>query len=220
MYPAKLGEILAVSARNYPEKTAIIFGEKCITYTEFNERTNRLSNALKGLGIRPGDHVAALFYNCPEFLETLFAVVKLGGVFVPLNFRLSTSELVTLLNHSDSCALIFGPEFNERVSSLVPKLEKVRTLISAGEGHISNWKGYKNLVCSGSPHEPETRLKINHGCNLLYTAGTTGAPKGVYQTHHNLCWSTMLSATEKRINYNTVYLGSPLFFMQQVWELY
>jgi len=100
-----VGEVLARWARKTPNKEAFVFEDKRYTYHQFNQRVNRLSNGLIGLGVKRGDKVALLFMNCMEIMECHFAVPKTGAVIVPLNFRFVGRELISQINQSDSKAL-------------------------------------------------------------------------------------------------------------------
>jgi acyl-CoA synthetase (AMP-forming)/AMP-acid ligase II len=113
-----LGTLFSRTAKTYGGKTAIIFNDKRISFDELNRRINSLSNALTGLGIRKNDKVATLFFNTPEFLETYFAIVKIGGVVVPLNFRLVAEELSYMLNDSKAKVLFYGKDFQGVINNI------------------------------------------------------------------------------------------------------
>ena len=83
-----LGEALARWARKAPDLEAIVFGNRRLTFREFDERVNRLANGLAGLGVQRGDRVGLIFTNCIEYAECAFALAKLGAIGVPGNFRL------------------------------------------------------------------------------------------------------------------------------------
>ena len=89
-------KLLTKSAQTFPDNLAIAHGSKKSTYEQFNERANRLANALYKLGIRQGDNVAVLQYNYPEMLESLFGCFKAGCGAVPINFRLHPNEFAFL----------------------------------------------------------------------------------------------------------------------------
>ena len=97
-----IGTLLSKAARTYPENLAIARGASEWTYARFNGRVNQLANALFRLGIRQGDNVALLMFNCPEMLESLFACFKAGCAAVPINFRLHPREFAFIVDHSES----------------------------------------------------------------------------------------------------------------------
>ena len=117
-----IGDVLRLNAKYYPDKRAVVDSPKELTWRELNERANRFSNALVGLGCRKGDRIAILAYNSIEYLESIFACAKAGLIYVPLNFRLSLEELVHILNDSTPTTLIFGNEFSNIASGFKPDL--------------------------------------------------------------------------------------------------
>lgn len=183
--PPILGEVLARWARETPDREALIFNDKRYTYSQFNERVNRLANGLMRLGIKKGDKVAVLFMNCMEIVECYFALAKIGGVVVPNNFRLTGRELTYQIDQSDSKALIFGEMFREVVDSIRPQLPKVKFYICASERGVEGTIDYEKLVQEGSPEEPLVPVQEDDPAFIMYTAGTTGRPKGAVLTHKN-----------------------------------
>lgn len=93
-----------------PEKEAVVDGEKRITYRQLNQRTNRLSRALSRQGLQYGDRIGVLAYNRLEFIEVIMASAKLGLMLVPLNWRLTASEMTFILKDSRTKALVFDPQ--------------------------------------------------------------------------------------------------------------
>lgn len=180
-----LGEVLARWARKTPDREALVFKDKRYTYSQFNERVNRLANGLMGLGIEKGDKVAVLFMNCMEIVECYFALAKIGGVVVPNNFRLTGRELSYQIDQSDSKALIFGEMFQEVVNSIRPQLPKVKLYICVSEGGVEGTIDYEKVVQEGSPEEPLVPVEDDDPAFIMYTAGTTGRPKGAVLTHKN-----------------------------------
>ena len=89
-----IGSLLNNSANKYPERPAVISEEGRFTYNEFNQRTNRLANALLSAGLGKGDRIAILFYNSSYFVEVYFAAVKVGLVATPVNFRFAAPEII------------------------------------------------------------------------------------------------------------------------------
>ena len=93
----------------YSAKEGVISGEHRFTYGEFAERCERLASALAAYGIQPGDRVGYLSFNTHKLLEGYYGVVQMGGIVMPLNVRLTPSELIQILNHSGACMLMFEP---------------------------------------------------------------------------------------------------------------
>jgi long-chain acyl-CoA synthetase len=104
-----------------------------MTWRVFEEKANRLANLLIKRGIKKGDKVAILLMNCLEWLPIYFGILKTGAIAVPLNFRYTAEEIRYCLDISDSTALIFGPEFIDRMETIIDQIPKVRILFYAGE---------------------------------------------------------------------------------------
>src|SRR5512139_2258059 len=101
-----LGYLLKRSAWKFPNKTAILFEGKRITYDELNRRVNRLANTFSKLGIKKGDKIASMMFNCPQLIEVYFAAAKIGAISVPINYRLVSKEVNYIIDHSDSLTLV------------------------------------------------------------------------------------------------------------------
>src|SRR6478672_12294308 len=113
-----IGDILWRQARMRPQKTAFICGGRHISYAATAEQALRLANALRGLGIRPGQRVAVLAGNCAEHAETVFAIAACGAVWVPLNFRLSPPELAFIVNDAECEAVIYTADLAASAAGL------------------------------------------------------------------------------------------------------
>jgi len=171
-------EFLSISSAICPERPAIIFENKRYTFSQLAERVNRLANALANLGVKKGDNVAFLNVNCNETIESYFAVAKLGGVYLPLNYRAKESELEYMLNFGEANTLFIGSRYLSLVESIRPKLNSVKNYISI-EQKSSGMLDYEELINSSSAEEISTDIDDNDATILMYTAGTTGNPKGV-----------------------------------------
>ena len=96
--------VVETNAGKFPDKEAIVYGERRIPYRALNDRVNGLAKGLLDLGTQKGDIVAILLYNCPEYIEITFAANKIGAVWLPLNFRLTGPELAYILNNAEATA--------------------------------------------------------------------------------------------------------------------
>ena len=185
-----VGTLLTKSARVFPDKAAIIYGSKKITYTEFNSRVNRLSNALYKLGIRKGDNIALIQYNYPEMLESIFACFKAGYGAVPINWRLHPNEFAFIIGHSEAKAVIVSSEFNETIIDIRTRIPNARHLITTS-GVEGNLIDYEGLILAESDQFKDVEVQPDDLAWLFYTSGTTGLPKGAMLTHRNLIAMTM-----------------------------
>lgn len=202
-----VGSMLLHNVHEHPDKLAVIFEERCYTYKAFNERINRLANALQKRGAIKGDKIASLLYNCSEFAEISFALSKIGALSVPINFRLKDEEIGYIIDHSDASLIFFGPEFKETLSKLRPRLKRVKKAIQVG-GNLE----YEELLSSSSPEEPSALVNDEDEHSIMYTSGTTGVPKGAVHTHKSRIWNSlnMLVDTELR-GADTFAITTPLF---------
>ena len=108
-----VGDMIRRSADKFPEKTALIFKDKRITYRELNERVNALANRLLDMGGEKGDRVAVLLHNCVEYIEAYFACAKSGLVFVPINNLLKQGELKQIIQYIEPRFLLMDSDFED-----------------------------------------------------------------------------------------------------------
>lgn len=179
-----LSDIPKKYARLEPERECLVCGDLRLTWRQLNERVNRLSHGLEELGVTKGMKVAVLAFNCHRYVEIYYATSKLGAVAVPLNFRLSPDELKYVINHSDAEVLMAGADLMEAANEIMPGLENIMQRVSL-DGPEEGWVDYEELLARSSDAEPEAEVGENDLCQLQYTGGTTGLPKGVMLTHRN-----------------------------------
>jgi O-succinylbenzoate-CoA ligase len=207
-----LGSILSQQANKYSNKALIVCDDQKICYGKLNERVNRLANALIALNIKKGDKVAALFYNSMEAVETFFALLKIGAVCVPLNYRLKGEEFKYIIDHSDSKALIFSGDFAAMLETISPDLKKVSIYITTDPAKGSGTLSFHELIRSHRPEEPERLVTLEDESVILYTSGTTGRPKGVMLTHGNQFFNTINYALAYGMNDQDIELAlTPMF---------
>jgi acyl-CoA synthetase (AMP-forming)/AMP-acid ligase II len=177
-------EFLSIASAICPEKCAIVFEGCRRSFAELNERVNRLGSALMKLGVEKGDRVAMLQVNTSQCVEVYFAVAKIGAIYVPLNFRAKGAELTYMLNSSESNTILIGDRYVDLVKSIKPDLETVKNFISLDDKY-DDMPYYEDLIREGSPDDIYTEIGDNDTTILMYTAGTTGFPKGVMLSHNS-----------------------------------
>lgn len=174
-----LGSWPARRARKTPHRTALIHNGTTYTYADLHDRTTRLAHVLRQQGVRRGDRIAYLGPNHPSYLETLFAAGTLGAVFVPLNTRLSTTELAYQIADSGAKVLLHTGD-GESAKTL-----PIAVTIEA------DGSGYEELL-EAAPADPvDEAVGGDDVCLIMYTSGTTGRPKGAMLTHANLTWNAI-----------------------------
>lgn len=171
-----------------PDAVVVVQGEQQLTVRQFHARVNRLAAGLAERGIGRGDIVALLLYNRPEFLELVYAINRLGAVFLPLNYRLSEEEWQYILGHAQARAIITEPEFVPAVERSAGCLTDLEHRILVGDDTPARpWTGYEDLLARhpGALVEP-VDVAPDDLQRLMYTSGTTSRPKGVCITYGNL----------------------------------
>jgi len=177
-------EFLMIASSIVPDRPAMTFEGKSTTYGELNERVNRLANLLLSSGVQKGDMVAILQVNCPQYVETYFATAKTGAIFVPLNFRAKEDELTYMINNCEAKIVIVGERYVELVNKMRANLPKAEHFICI-ETKPDGFKNYEEELTSASPEDVFTEVDDDDITILMYTAGTTGRPKGVPLTHNS-----------------------------------
>jgi len=173
--------------------------DRAFTNRQFNERVNRMSDALLGLGVQKGDRVATLLLNSSEFLEILFACAKIGAIIVPVNFRLAVPELSYILDDAGPAVVFYSSEFYEKVESLKSINTKISVWFKHGGEEILDDRSVSDLTAGASIKEPQGVDDIIEYDPLLilYTSGTTGDPKGAVLSHRAITFD----AIHNLINY-------------------
>ncbi|MEX0874284.1 MAG: AMP-binding protein [Actinomycetota bacterium] len=179
-------DILAMHADGRPDAPAVIddrLGEepRIITYKELNERANRVANALLGLGLKLGDKVITVGANAPEHFVCTNAVAKMAGTNVPMNYRLKPKEMAYQIDNSDCVAIFVGPGQVDLVEAARSSAPNLRHTIAWGTDKVPDgWLRLDDLMEQGSSAQPEIPEGATGGL-MLYTAGTTGNPKGAHR---------------------------------------
>ena len=186
--PLLVDDFLRRPAALYPDKTAIVDGDRRFSYAEYAARVNRLAHALRALGIAPGDRVCMLSPNSHFFMESFYATSRIGAVLVPLNYRLVAADHEYILNHAGVKAVLVDPEYTAVVDEIRAKLTTVEHWIVAqnsGEA-AAGWTDWEALIAQHPDDDPEPPARgENDLVSINYTSGTTARPKGVMLTHRN-----------------------------------
>ncbi|HZQ32581.1 MAG TPA: fatty-acid--CoA ligase FadD5 [Mycobacterium sp.] len=204
---------LARHALMQPDKTALRYLGQTITWAELDRRVHALADALARRGVTFGDRVLILMLNRPEFVESFLAINKLGAIAVPVNFRMTPSEIAFLVSDCEARVVITESVLAgvaAAVRDLDPTLAKV---IVAGSGSDDGLLGYEDLMTEGGePHRPAD-IPNDSAALIMYTSGTTGQPKGAILTHTNLAGQAMtfLFTNGADLANDVGFIGVPLF---------
>lgn len=183
--PLNLGEVLAANARLYPERIGARDLDRMMTFCQWNARACRLANALLGLGLKKGDRVAVLAYNCIEWMEIYAATAKAGLIAVPVNFRLVGPEIAYIATDCDARAFVVQDALLGAVEEIRDSLpeETGRYIHFGGKATPAGYRGYEALIAAASETEPAVPVAASDPWTLMYTSGTTGRPKGAIRSH-------------------------------------
>lgn len=203
-----IGSLLSRHATYRPDHFCLIFEDRRLTYKEFNAEVNRLANVLLKAGLRKGEKFATILPNCLELMTAYWAAAKTGLVIVPCSPLLQATGLTSLLQNSDARLVIASSSFAETLAGIrsdLPNLPDERCVLVGGDA--PGFQAYETLVGSASPDEPpDTGLSGSDDYNIMYTSGTTGAPKGIVHTHFIRAMYCVLFANSWRMSPESVVL--------------
>lgn len=180
-----LGKTIEINANRVPDKLAVIYEDREYTYKEFNRQVNRLANGLISEGVKKGDKVALFMKNSDQFMLVFYAIMKVGAVAVPINFRLTSVEVNYILNDSDSIMVFFDDELLPVILEASKNTEREIKQIAVGTNKGENQITIAEII-SGNDSNPNITVEESDDCEILYTSGTTGRPKGALLDHHRV----------------------------------
>ncbi len=171
---------------------AFIYGKEKTTFAEYNGRVNSLVRALQSLGIKKGETIGILSWNCMELAYIIGAAMKGGFIASPFNPRLSASDLDYIINYSETAVIFVAPEFAETIKQLRPQLTKVKNVISF-EKPVSGILYILDLIKANSGDEPDVDVTVDDPVTVIYTSGTTGRPKGALYTQKRIITNALVN---------------------------
>ncbi|MEQ8215869.1 MAG: class I adenylate-forming enzyme family protein, partial [Smithellaceae bacterium] len=160
-----------------------------MTWREFDDKANRFANFLLGRGMKKGHKVAILLMNCLEWLPVYFGVLKIGALAVPLNYRYTDDEIKYCLDLAECDALIFGPEFTDKIDAIREQIPNVKMRLFLGVDCPAFAENYYALTACCSSAAPKIPLSDDDDAAIYFSSGTTGFPKAILHAHRSLTMS-------------------------------
>ena len=212
-----LAVLLEESAKERPEKPALILKDRVLDYAGLRNAAKRFANALVSLGVKPGDKVAVMVPNVPEFVVAYYGILNAGAAVVPLNVLLQGPEVAYHLDDSDAVALVAWEESLEAAWKGFEGAEGCETLVvveqPGGKGALEGAHGFDGLLGDHPAEFDMAQTMPDDTAVVIYTSGTTGRPKGAELSHFNLFFNAVYKA-DKRLKLREDDVGMavlPLF---------
>lgn len=179
-----IADMIRRTAYHYPDKKAMIFGDKSLTYAEMEDECNRVANALLDLGVKKYDRVAILAHNTIHHVLTWFGCCKVGAIYLAVNYMLRGKDISYCINHSESTVFIVEDALYDLVKDVLDEMPTVKTLIWSNQGAgkppvDDKFKEFDEWYKAYPADEPDMILHIEDPCQMTYTSGTEALPKGV-----------------------------------------
>jgi len=202
---SNLALIHEIIADELPDRAALVWRGKTVTYRDFTARTRRLANAFLRLGLgchvernrlegwQSGqDHIAVYLYNCPEYMEIMYGAFKARATGFNVNYRYTKDELAHLLTDAGARAIVFGGAFASALAAVRERVPGLRHFVQVDDGSsaalLPGAHRYEELLAAESPELPELPYSADD-LYILYTGGTTGMPKGVLWRHQDVFYN-------------------------------
>lgn len=180
-----------------------------MSWGQFDKKANRFANLLLSRGVKRGTKVGILLMNCLEWLPIYFGILKAGCLAVPLNFRYSSDEIAYCLDLADVEALVFGPEFIDRLEPILSDLDRVRLWFYVGNRTPDFAESYRELVMYCSFENPPVHLELSDLAAIYFSSGTTGFPKAILHNHKALLSACLTEQRHHGQTHEDVFLCIP-----------
>jgi fatty-acyl-CoA synthase len=213
-----IGDITKRTAAKYPDRIALVYQDKKITFKELNENCCRMAHVFEGLGVKKGDRITFMTHNCLQYIYSWLGACKIGAIINPLNFMLKPHEVEYIVNNAESRLFFAEDVLVPTVLETAPSLSSVEKFgiihISAPDTQVpEGWLDIDDLFESASDtSEPLVETDDDDMCSLMYTSGTESLPKGVMNTHKNFFNTLMSGVADLNLRGDDVALLSiPLY---------
>ena len=192
--PATLTELLSARAARHPDKLALVFKDRRWSYAEFQREVDRAANGFLRMGVERGDRIAFVLPNCPEFLFSVFALTRIGSVFVPLNPQYTAEEAEYVLHHSETSIALTSPELLPLIESVRGRLPDLKKVIVTGAAAFAGARSWDQFLAGVSANAPKIHIDPEDLASITYTSGTTDRPKGVMLSQYAYAFAPRMRA--------------------------
>lgn len=194
---ANVGDALRLYASIFPDKIGARDLDRAMTFRQWRDRSARLANALLGLGLKKGDRVCVLAYNCLEWAEIYAAMAFSGLVMVPINFRLVGSEIQFIAENCEARAIIVQDELTGVLETVRAELSIPKTnFIAFGKKPTGDYRSYEKLLADARDTISTAQVAVTDPWAFMYTSGTTGKPKGAIRSHRASSMIALVTQSE------------------------
>jgi long-chain acyl-CoA synthetase len=216
-----IADVLPRANSHYPDRLSVWDGGTQLTYRQLARRVAALAAGLAALGLKQTDRLAILDVNSFRYLEAYYAAAHGGFTLVPLNARLSAAEIEYILNDAGAKILLAAQPFLPVVEAIQPKLTATETIVAYGTGRYpKTFKDYEDVIANAVPATPAPVAPYDL-CQIYYTSGTTGQPKGVCLTYANMTASMFDSAIGLALTNDDVWMhAAPMFHLVDAWSIW
>jgi acyl-CoA synthetase (AMP-forming)/AMP-acid ligase II len=181
-----LSDVISYHSAARLDDPAVIFDGQAQTFGRLDDRLHRLASAIARL-VNPGERVAILSGNRPEYVECYYGVTRAGAILCLINFRLTDRELLAIVSDAEPSAIVVEANYVDRLHALRDHLPTIRYLIVLGDVALeADELSYEELLGAADPADSPPQPNSDDIAWLVYTSGTTGAPKGAMLSHRNL----------------------------------
>lgn len=202
------------AAKTFPQKNAIIFDEHQISYSQLEEITNKLANGLKNANIQAGDRVALLMPNLPHFIFSYYAILKIGGIVVPINYMMEDNEFDGVLKSIKPRAIIYWDGFRKYIQNYLENLDEKPIVMVLGKVKSIDNENLTDLISRSSSELDVHQINPDDTVVIQFTSGVTEPPKGIEFSYENLLTSIEGTIKFFRFNESDVFGAIlPLFFI-------